>query len=250
MSEAVYLGALRLGGALLLLQGIGHGKGLLRARGLAAVPAAVTFALAAWRTAQVGHLPLAGLHETLLTYGLCVAWTALVPAWRHRDRPVFGTCSAAAGVLVFLASAADPRPTPLVPALQTLWFEVHVASSFAAYGAFLVAAAAGAHLLLRGESPARAQTLEWAQRWGFAWFTWGMVSGGIWAYLAWGTYWLWHVKELWSAAIWIFYAGAVHLSYLPRWRGRRQAAGSLIGLGLVLFTYVGVGLLMANTHRM
>jgi ABC-type transport system involved in cytochrome c biogenesis permease subunit len=206
------------------------------------VPAAV-------RSLQVGHLPLAGLHETLLTFGVCFPLVSALPCLRFGAVRTYGLCLAAGGVLLGLAAQTPARPTPLVPALQTLWFEIHVASSFFAYACFGLGASAAA-LQFLGLGQGREESLiPSAHRWGFAWFTWAMVSGGIWAYLAWGTYWLWHVKELWSGILWTYYAGLVHLPHLSGWRGRRQASLSLVGFGLVLFTYLGVGLLMRNTHQ-
>jgi ABC-type transport system involved in cytochrome c biogenesis permease subunit len=41
----------------------------------------------------------------------------------------------------------------------------------------------------------------------------------------------------------------VHLPHLRGWSGRRQALLTLAGFGIVLFTYLGVGLLMRNTHQ-
>lgn len=216
---------------------------------LAAAGALPSLVPAAARTLQVGHLPLAGLHETLLAFGVCFPLVSALPClWRGTVR-VYGLCLLAAGALLGLSAATPARPTPLVPALQTLWFEVHVTSSFLAYACFGVGACAGALSLSGMGQGKEGALLESAHRWGFAWFTWAMVSGGIWAYLAWGTYWLWHVKELWSGILWTYYAAIIHLPHLAGWRGRRQAALSVSGFGLVLFTYLGVGLLMRNTHQ-
>ena len=38
-----------------------------------------------------------------------------------------------------------------------------------------------------------------------------LVAGGIWGYYAWGTYWLWTPKELWTSILWLFYALWLHL---------------------------------------
>ena len=206
-------------------------------------------ALTLWRTTQVGHLPLAGLHETLLTFGAALVAVSARPCAKEGAWRVFGLCLAAAGLLWGGSSLVSARPTPLVPALQTLWFEVHVTASFLGYGCFGLAAAAGALHLAGFRELALLRLLRRANAWGFAWFTWAMVSGGIWAHLAWGTYWFWHVKELWSGIVWTYYAGLVHVPHLRGWGGFRESALSLIGLALVLFTYLGVGLLMRNTHQ-
>ncbi|HEX9860648.1 MAG TPA: cytochrome c biogenesis protein CcsA, partial [Nitrospirota bacterium] len=85
---------------------------------------------------------------------------------------------------------------------------------------------------------------------GYALFTVSMVIGGIWAYLAWGTYWLWKVKELWSFLIWIYYAGFLHAIYVKKLRGRGVAWLSIIGFAITMFTYLGVGIMMKSTHQL
>jgi ABC-type transport system involved in cytochrome c biogenesis permease subunit len=209
----------------------------------------VAVLLAVWRTAQVGHLPLAGLHETLLTFGVSLVLVSARPCGREGAWGIFGICLCGAGALWLAASVAPARVTPLVPALQTLWFEVHVLSSFFGYACFGLSAAAASTQLGGRRDPGAGRIIRDANVWGFAWFTWAMVSGGIWAHLAWGAYWLWHVKELWSGILWVYYAGVVHLPHVRGWSGRRQAALSVVGFGIVLFTYLGVGLLMKNTHQ-
>jgi ABC-type transport system involved in cytochrome c biogenesis permease subunit len=243
----------RAAGALFLLGGavlaLGGGRSVVQLRASTAGGTLVALLLAGWRSGQVGHLPLAGLHETLLVFGVCLTLVAGPPAVACRLPRLLGLCLAGAGVLWLLSSFAPSGPTPLVPALRTIWFEVHVVSSFVAYACFgLSAAAASLCLFGRGDG-AEARVVRAGNAWGFAWFTWAMVSGGIWAYLAWGAYWLWHVKELWSAIVWTFYAGMVHLPHLPGWKATRQSAWSIVGFALVMFTYLGVGLLMRNTHR-
>ena len=76
-----------------------------------------------------------------------------------------------------------------------------------------------------------------------------MISGGIWAFYAWGTYMLWTPKELWSLIIWIYYAGLLHALFVKEWQGNRVVYLNLAGFLIVLFTYVGVGLLMKSSHQ-
>jgi ABC-type transport system involved in cytochrome c biogenesis permease subunit len=85
--------------------------------------------------------------------------------------------------------------------------------------------------------------------WGFFLFSASMFAGAVWAYLAWGTYWLWEPKVLWSFIVWFYYAGAMHAYYIKAWRGRGLAVATVIGYVVVLFTYLGVGLLMKSSHN-
>ncbi|MBI5561217.1 MAG: cytochrome c biogenesis protein CcsA [Deltaproteobacteria bacterium] len=53
---------------------------------------------------------------------------------------------------------------------------------------------------------------------------------------------------LWSFIVWFWYAGAVHAYYVMGWKGRGVAVMAVIGFFIVLFTYLGVGLLMKSSH--
>jgi ABC-type transport system involved in cytochrome c biogenesis permease subunit len=84
--------------------------------------------------------------------------------------------------------------------------------------------------------------------WGFCFFSASMFSGAVWAYLAWGIYWLWEPKVIWSFIVWFFYAGAMHAYYVKDWRGTGLSVATVMGFFVVLFTYLGVSLLMKSSH--
>jgi len=74
------------------------------------------------------------------------------------------------------------------------------------------------------------------------------VAGGIWGYYAWGTYWLWTPKELWTSILWLFYTLVLHIRLKgSRWDGV-FAWGGIAGFGVTLFTYLGVSILMKSSH--
>ena len=83
---------------------------------------------------------------------------------------------------------------------------------------------------------------------GFCLFTLCLIWGSIWAYVAWGYCFSWNIKGLWSFLIWLFYAGMCHAKFVRRWQGTGYAWLSIAGFGLVLFTYLGIGLLMSSNH--
>ena len=75
---------------------------------------------------------------------------------------------------------------------------------------------------------------------GFPWLTLSILTGAIWAQNAWGRYWGWDPKETWALITWLWYLLILHLRSLRRWRGRRLAVLVLVGLGVVMFTFIGV----------
>lgn len=45
---------------------------------------------------------------------------------------------------------------------------------------------------------------------GWAFLSLGMLTGALWAKVAWGNYWSWDPKETWAAATWLAYLTYVH----------------------------------------
>ncbi len=208
------------------------------------------------RVLEAGHAPMFGRYETLLFFGWSLALLNIFLILRYRFRETeFLTIPVIVLALVFAAlSDASLNPLPLI--LKTWWFEVHVVTSFFAYALFSLAAAAGAiHLYRmrrdRQESLALLQNVvSRATLWGFAFFSLSMVLGAIWAYLAWGAYWLWDAKSTASLLLWFYFAGVLHTRFVKGWRGWPASFLAVIGFGLVLFTYLGVSLFLESSHRM
>jgi ABC-type transport system involved in cytochrome c biogenesis permease subunit len=136
---------------------------------------------------------------------------------------------------------------PLPPILNTLWFEFHVALAFFAYGLFGIGAILGALFLVRSER-ALLDLQYRAALVGYSFFSASMVSGGIWGYYAWGTYWLWTPKELWTSILWLFYSLYLHLRLKGSNADRMVAWAGIIGFAVTLFTYLGVSMLMKSSH--
>lgn len=76
----------------------------------------------------------------------------------------------------------------------------------------------------------------------------GLIFGAIWADQAWGVYWSWDPKETWSLITWFIYAFYLHSRMIRGWRGKRVAIVAVIGFTAVIFTYLGVNLLLSGLH--
>ncbi len=208
------------------------------------------------RGLEAGHWPFTNRYE----FALCFAWAIVTVylllefSWRDRRTGAF-----ALGVTLLVATYAVTRPAsdrviaPLLPALRSVWLQVHVLTALLGYGAFGVAAALAIVQLVRRSSSSESErgarlpsedeverTMERAVAFSFPWLTLGLLSGAIWARNAWGRYWGWDPKETWALITWLWILLILHLCPLRRWRGRRLAVLVVIGFGLVLFTFVGV----------
>lgn len=90
---------------------------------------------------------------------------------------------------------------------------------------------------------------------GFPFLTLGIITGSVWANVAWGRYWGWDAKETWSLITWVVYAFFLHVRFAGGWLGIKprslpefQAILSIVGFLFVLFTYFGVNYLLSGLH--
>jgi len=76
----------------------------------------------------------------------------------------------------------------------------------------------------------------------------GLIFAMIWAKEAWGRYWAWDPKETWALIAWLVYSAYLHFRISKGWEGRPAAWLAVLGFGVVLFTLVGVNLLIVGLH--
>jgi ABC-type transport system involved in cytochrome c biogenesis permease subunit len=105
----------------------------------------------------------------------------------------------------------------LMPALQSPWFIPHVVVymiSYAFMAAASVTAIKGLYLSYRArpleETLILADTIVYI---GFAFLTFGLMFGALWAKVAWGSYWMWDPKETWALLTWLFYLLYIHFRF-------------------------------------
>lgn len=213
------------------------------------LPALVLHAGLIIRTAVTfGRIPLIGMHDTLGFLAFSVGSVALAAGW-NRKRDLFSFLIVPLILILLAGSLVSPvMPVPLPPVLKTIWFELHVILSFVSYALFAVGAVFGIiSLRVRDDHAEHDQYRSILL--GYVLFSTAMIFGGVWAYLAWGTYWLWTPKELWTTIVWFFYSLYLHARIVRGWTGQRVAWMGIIGFLIVMFTYVGVGLLMKSSHE-
>ena len=221
-----------------------------RGRAAALVPA---FLLQAAYLAQhgmiLGRLPLLGPHDTLILFAASISLMTLCTGMAPSLKAASGIRSAAgmmSGIVTLAALLFPPLNIPLPQILDTLWFELHVVMAFMAYGLFVVCGLTGV-ARLAGSGRDLHDILYVTALSGWVFFSVSMITGGIWGYYAWGTYWLWTPKELWTSVLWLYYALLLHL----RLKGGYDRLVSLLaafGIPVMLFTYLGVSMLMKSSH--
>lgn len=144
---------------------------------------------------------------------------------------------------------------PVVPALNSYWIAIHVTAAIAASGLFIVAGVAGILYLVRGDGPSRLPSRDDLERvahraivLAFPVWTFAVIAGALWADKAWGRYWGWDPKEVWSFITWVAYAAYLHARVTAGWRGRSATIIQLVAFACLLFNLVGVNIFISGLH--
>ena len=218
------------------------------------------------RGLAAGRVPWANLYEFAMTgTAIIVGVFIVIQLWR--DARFLGAYIT--GIVVLLLGLASVNfyvaVTPLPPALQSAWLVIHVFVATLGTGFFAVGGGLSIAQLLQTRREAggfgqlrllntfpASETLEnMAYRVivvGFAFWTFTLMAGAIWAERAWGRYWGWDTKEVWTFIIWVTFAGYIHARATQGWRGSRSAWLAIIGFTAVLFNFTVVNLFFKGLH--
>ncbi|WP_440711703.1 c-type cytochrome biogenesis protein CcsB [Herbiconiux sp. YIM B11900] len=218
------------------------------------------------RGVEANRLPWANMYEFSLTGTLIIALVYLLTLIRIDIRFVGVFLLGLILVLLGIATVNYYVPAaPLPPALQSYWLVIHVLVAMTATGYFalgflltigqlLAPTATGPasrwQKLVRG-LPSRDRLEQLAYRMnivGFLLWTFTLIAGAIWAERAWGRYWGWDTKEVWTFIIWVVYAGYIHARATRGWRGHRSAWLSVIGFIAVMFNFGIVNVFFTGLH--
>ena len=246
-----------------------------RAKGPRYLRAAFALTVFAWalhvgaaifRGVAAGRVPWANMFEfTLTATAIIVGVFLLVQVWqdlRFLGAFVVGFALIALGVAT-TNFYVDVIPLP--PALQSAWLVIHVFVASLGTGFFALGAALSIVQLLQARRaagnaaglkfldtlPAADKLENLAYRLivvGFVFWTFTLIAGAVWAERAWGRYWGWDTKEVWTFIIWTIFAGYIHARATRGWRGSRSAWLAIIGFSAVVFNFTIVNLFFKGLH--
>jgi cytochrome c-type biogenesis protein CcsB len=153
---------------------------------------------------------------------------------------------------------------PLPDALDSYWLIIHVFVASLGTAFFAIGAGLSVVQLLQARREAGKKSLGMLKTLpdavklenlaylvtvvGFVFWTFTLIAGSIWAERAWGRYWGWDTKEVWTFIIWVIYAGYIHARATRGWRGARSAWLAIIGFASVMFNYTVVNLFFKGLH--
>ncbi|MCT2592095.1 c-type cytochrome biogenesis protein CcsB [Streptomyces sp. N2-109] len=226
------------------------------------------------RALAVERAPWSNMYEFSTAFSLVavVAYLGFVFAGKNArwiGLPLVATVLLDLGLAV---TVLYTESTQLVPALQSYWLWIHVALAIIC-GALLYIGFVATILylfrdryetkLMKGGQPGAFATSvlerlpssasldKFAYRINaavFPFWTFTIVAGAIWAGEAWGRYWGWDPKEVWSFITWVAYAGYLHARATAGWNGRKAAYLALGAFACYIFNYYGINIFVNGKH--
>ena len=222
------------------------------------------------RGLAASRVPWANMYEFAMTGTLIITGVFLLVNLKW-DMKFLG--SFVTGLVLLLLGLAATRYyveiVPLPPALQSYWLVIHVFVATLATGFFALGFALSLMQLLQTKRenavaanqktrlgfltrlPDSVQLENYAYRLiiiGFVLWTFTLIAGAIWAEKAWGRYWGWDTKEVWTFIIWTIYAGYIHARSTRGWRGSRSAWLAMVGFAAVMFNFTVVNIFFKGLH--
>ena len=208
--------------------------------------AAIAFS---YRWYDVNHVPFQNMFEIFLSMGMMIYPLSI---FCRRTLQVGGEAGdMLMGAILLFPSAfifhAEPQKLP--PALQCWLFTPHVAVYLMSY-VIMAKATVQAFCQLKSKADNTGENLldyeEATYRmicFGFPLLTLGLLLGSWWGKLAWGDYWGWDPKELWSLASWLVYVGYFHLRYMFGKKHKYlNSSFAILGLVAIVITLLWVNL--------
>jgi ABC-type transport system involved in cytochrome c biogenesis permease subunit len=201
-----------------------------------------------YRGYHVRHVPLQNLFEVFLCLGMIYP----VSLFCRKALRVGGYAAdmLIGAIVLFPAGFVfNAEPQQLPPALQSWLFTPHVAVYMFSY-IFMAKATFQAICQLAGRNPKPGENLLGPEEStyriicvGFPLLTLGLFLGSYWGKLAWGDYWGWDPKELWSLVSWLVFLGYFHFRYMfGKKHPRKNSLWAIAGMAAIIITLLWVNL--------
>ncbi|MCG7309643.1 c-type cytochrome biogenesis protein CcsB [Brachybacterium sp. ACRRE] len=240
------------------------------------ITAMVLRGVATWR------VPWGNMYEFSMTSSALIVALFVIISIRRKDLRLLGTLvMLPVLVLMLIAQTAWILPaSDLTPSLQNShWLIVHIGVAIIATALSGLGAIVAALQLLSTRTQKVRAAREAADRplgrfWGpvsalteripgpealealcfrlhslaFVCWTFTLIFGAVWANEAWGRYWNWDPKEVWTFVIWVVYACYLHARATRGFRGNKAAWFALAGFACVIINYTVVNLVINGLH--
>lgn len=213
------------------------------------------------RWERLGHGPFITQFELLTSqvWGMILVFALVY--WRIRViRPISAVVMPVIFIVMGWLLMTDPASGFYPPTYRTIWLYIHIGLGKVHLSALLVAVGLAGVILLRGANigrdrltrlPADERLDDLSYRFmalAFIFATLMIVSGAIWAQIAWGRYWAWDPIETWAFVTWLILAFAMHLRFTLKTRPVVGATMVMAVFALSFLTFLGVPFISNAPH--
>lgn len=170
-------------------------------------------------------------------------------------------------LMFYAGTVLHAAVAPLVPALNSYWFVIHVSTVSIGAGIGLVSGMTSLLYLLRRAQPkgrekgflgaivtplpdaSKLDALAYrAAIWTLPVFGLGVFFGSLWAFSAYGRYWGWDPKETVSLITWLLYAAYLHARATPGMRGKPAAWINVLAFATMVFNLFFINIVISGLH--
>lgn len=163
-----------------------------------------------------------------------------------------GTLSALFFLILAISPYISKTEFPPLPALRSFWLILHVSLAVAGETFFTFSFILSvAFLVIRDENKKllldKAAYIFIAA--GYIFYTMGaLIFGAVWAHYAWGSWWSWDPKEIFSLVTWLCYSLYLHLRTVMKTDKKILALTAVSGYLFTIFTFFGVNYFFSGLH--
>ena len=218
------------------------------------------------RAAEVHRWPLGNMYEFAIVGAMFVLVSYCLWATRRDLRwlglfvvtPVLLNLGLA--ITVWYTDASE-----LMPSLRSVWLAIHVTVATLSVAIFTIGFSLGILYLIqdrlesaperRGSFMDRLPEARALERLtysvhivAFPLWTFTVIAGAIWARQAWGSYWNWDPKEVWSFVIWVIYAAYLHARATTGWKRQNAVWIALVGFACIIVNFAVVNVFFVGQH--
>ncbi len=217
------------------------------------------------RALEVHRWPLGNMYEFSVVGSMFVLVTYTVWATRRDLRwlglfvvgPVLLNLGLA--ITVWYTDASE-----LMPSLRSVWLAIHVTVATLSVAVFTIGFSLGILYLVQDRLEVSGRPATFMSRLpsaralermsygvhivAFPLWTFTVIAGAIWARQAWGSYWNWDPKEVWSFVIWVVYAAYLHGRATTGWRRQNATWIAIAGYACVILNFAVVNVFFVGQH--
>ncbi len=220
-----------------------------------------TFGILRWTL--TGHPPFVTLFESMITsIWFVLLFFILLLKFNKKTVLLILPVSTITFLMMGWASSLSSEASELSAALTNIWLFIHASFATAGASSFLIGASFSI-LYLLGEEKLKSyeriapkvpefknlskMILNFLI---FGLILWGVmiVSGAIWAHIAWGRYWAWDPIELWSLISWLLFGLVIHTKITFKISQNLFCKLTIIAAATVVFALWGVGYIYNTIH--